>query len=713
MEAVPHAVEPHRVAQHGGAIMRLVDEIFPLVEGFYVDLHKNPELSHREHRTASAVAEWLTRAGFEVETGIGGTGVVGILRNGEGPTVLLRGDMDALPIEERTGLPYASTARGTDDDGNDVPIMHACGHDAHTACLVGAADLLAGERDRWRGTLMIVAQPAEETLHGAGSMLRDGLYTRFGRPDIALAQHVGPQPAGMVSHRAGVILGAAVSYRVRIFGDGGHASRPHLTVDPVVIAANIVTRLQTVVAREVSPSEMAVVTVGVIRAGTKANIIPDEAHLEINTRAVNEAVAERLRDAVERIVRAEAAASGAEREPEIEVDQQAGVTRNEPEATRQVAAAHRAYFGDGYVIELPEPLTASEDFSEYGLPGDPSPVPYVFWFVGSTPHDVWEAAPGATPYEKLASVPGSHSPFFAPDREPTLRAGLAALTVGALTYLGRSEAVAPTGEQQSFGASPIGDPAAPPPPPPAGPDEPYAFPPPAGVGAVPAATHADPQGDAYGDRSDRGDDPYGGRFDDAPAPAGRHGAAGPPDEGATRDGEGESTAYADMADLLDDDEPAPPAAPAPMAPPAPPQGPPVSAPPPSGPPVVPSGPQVPPLRDAAGAPSPGLPEAPPQGTPGSVPQGWPGSPLSGPQAPPPVGPPVSPLPNPPQGAPVAAPPPSGPPAPAPPPQGTPLSAPPPPPGATPYGTGEQPPYEPRYDGYDPGARPPEDPPYRI
>uniref|UniRef100_UPI0036731955 amidohydrolase n=1 Tax=Nocardiopsis sediminis TaxID=1778267 RepID=UPI0036731955 len=767
-------MEPQRVAQHGGAIMRLVDEIFPLVEGFYVDLHKNPELSHREHRTASAVAEWLTRAGFEVETGIGGTGVVGVLRNGEGPTVLLRGDMDALPIEERTGLPYASTARGTDDDGNDVPIMHACGHDAHTACLVGAADLLADERERWRGTLVVVAQPAEETMDGAGSMLRDGLYTRFPRPDIALAQHVGPQPAGMISHRPGVILGAAATYRVRVHGTGGHASRPHLTVDPVVIAANIVTRLQTVVSREVSPAEMAVVTVGVIRAGSKGNIIPDDAYLEINTRALNEAVADRLRTAIERIVLAEAAASGAERNPEIEVFQQAGVTHNEPEATRQVAAAHRAYFGDGYVIELPEPLTASEDFSEYGLPGDPSPVPYVFWFVGSTPHEVWEAAPGATPYEKLASIPAGHSPFFAPDREPTLRAGLAALTVGALTYLGRPEDIAPTGGQRSFGEAPAGPPVAapsappppPPPPPPPGPNEPYNHPRPGAAGAVPAAAHADPQGAAYGEQAGRGDD--------APAPVGRHSGAGAPDDGAAaRGGEGESTAYTDMADFLDDDDDAPPPPPAPAAP-APPQGPPVSAPPPSGPPVVPSGPQVPlsapppsgppiapsgpqaslsapppsgppvvpsgpqiplsapppsgppiapsgpqvpPLRDAAAPPSHGMPGS-PQGLPVSPPQGRPVSPLSGPQAPPPVGPPVPPLPSPPQGAPIAAPPPSGPPqgppVAAPPPQGSPAvsAPPPPPPGATPYGIGE-PPAEPRYDEHDPAARPPEDPPYRY
>ncbi|TDQ47996.1 amidohydrolase [Actinorugispora endophytica] len=435
---MPQAVDPRRVAEHGSEVMRLVDEIFPLVEGFYVDLHRNPELSHQEHRTARAVAEWLSRAGYEVATGVGGTGVVGVLRNGEGPTVLLRGDMDALPVEEKTGLPYASTAYGTDADGQEVPIMHAGGHDAHTACLVGAADLMAGSRDRWSGTLMIVAQPGEETLDGARGMIEDGLYERFGRPDIALAQHVGPQPAGMVVHRAGIILGAASTMKVRVFGRGGHGSQPHTGVDPVVIAATIVTRLQAIVAREINPSEMAVITVGVLRAGTKADIIPDEAYLEINTRSLNEQVSERLHSAIERVVRAEAAASGAQREPEVTVVHSTGMTRNDAEQTRALAAAHRAYFGAPYVIDMPEPSTASEDFGEFGLPGDPDPVPYVMWFVGATPHEVWAAAPGDTPFDKLTAVPGHHSSGFAPDREPTLRAGLAALTIGALSYLGRS-----------------------------------------------------------------------------------------------------------------------------------------------------------------------------------------------------------------------------------------------------------------------------------
>ncbi|WP_338022784.1 amidohydrolase [Allosalinactinospora lopnorensis] len=567
---MPHAVDPRRVAEHGSVVMRLADEIFPLVEGFYVDLHKNPELSHHEHRTARAVAEWLTRAGFEVETGIGGTGVVGVLRNGAGPTVMLRGDMDALPLQEKTGLPYASTARGTDDEGNEVPVMHACGHDVHTACLVGAADLLAGSRDRWSGTLMIVAQPAEEAIDGAAGMLDAGLYTRYGRPDIALAQHVGPQPAGMVSHRAGVILGATSTLKVRIFGTGGHASQPHTTVDPVVIAASIVSRVQSVVSREISPSEMAVVTVGMLRAGTKANIIPDEAYLEINTRALNEAVSERLHSAIERIIRAEASASGAAREPEIQVVQEAGVTSNEPEATRRIAEAHRAYFGDAYVIDLPEPFTGSEDFGAFGLPGDPDPVPYVYWFVGATPHDVWDAASGRTPYEKLEAVPSTHSPFFAPEREPTLTAGLAALSIGALTYLGRAEDSAAEARQPAFMQdTPQGTPVLGPPP--------ESFPPPEGepfAASEAPVPETDPA--AFG-TPDHG----------APAP---HANADPLsyDQSAGRAGQA-----ADMADLLrpDDFQPAPGPRPGPEGPepgtgPPPPTGPAFSAPPPEGPPIA-------------------------------------------------------------------------------------------------------------------------------
>ncbi|WP_106583571.1 amidohydrolase [Murinocardiopsis flavida] len=593
MDAVPHAVDPQRVADHGSAVMRLVEEIFPLVEGFYVDLHKNPELSHQEKRTAKAVAEWLSRAGYEVETGIGSTGVVGVLRNGEGPTVLLRADMDALPMAEKTGLPYASTAHAVGPDGAEVPIMHACGHDAHTACLVGVADLLSESRDHWSGTLMIVAQPAEETVDGASGMLADGLYERFGRPDIALAQHLGPQPAGMVAHRAGVMMAASTTLHVRVFGTGGHASQPDTTVDPVVLGANIVTRLQTVVSRETSPSEMAVVTVGRFQAGSAANIIPDEAYLEINTRALNDHVAGRLHAAIERIVRAEAAASGAPREPEVTVVQQTGITRNSPPDTRSVASAHRAYFGDGYVVDLPEPFSGSEDFGEFGLPGDPNPVPYVFWFVGATPHDVWEAAPGATPYEKLAGVPSNHSPFFAPDREPTLRAGLGALTIAALTYLGAAaNAAAETRQAEPAAFEPV-LPAADT----GGYPSEAQHPAPAAPAAVPAAEDpaedevestqdadmavllAEEDDDDSGPRPGGGYAGYGGQWDSgAAAPGGRPGWDSGADPAAEPGGP-----FPEPSDDAGYDLAPPPYSQGGGYPAGPPQGSPVSAPPPPGP----------------------------------------------------------------------------------------------------------------------------------
>ncbi|QVQ54846.1 amidohydrolase [Spiractinospora alimapuensis] len=419
--------------------MPLAEEVFPLVEGIYVDLHHNPELSNQEFRTARTVAEWLNRCGFEVTSGVGGTGVVGVLRNGDGPTVLLRGDMDALPILERTGLPYASTARATDVDGSDVPVMHACGHDLHTACLVGAADLLSSARNNWQGTLVIVAQPAEETVSGARAMLADGLYSIAPRPDVVLAQHVGPYPAGMVIHREGTMFAAAASYGVRVFGRGGHASRPHATVDPVLVVANIVTRLQGIVAREVDPTDMAVVTVGVLSAGSRSNIIPDEAYFEVDIRAFDLAVHARVEAAVRRVIQAEALAAAAPREPEVTLKARVAPTANDPGNTDQVRAAHRAYFGEPHVVDLLDPRTGSEDCGEFGLPDSEDPIPTVYWLLGGTPHEVWEKAPGDTPYEKLVNVPENHSPFFAPDREPTLRAGVAAMTVAAMSYLGTEE----------------------------------------------------------------------------------------------------------------------------------------------------------------------------------------------------------------------------------------------------------------------------------
>ena len=284
---------------------------------FYRDMHQHPELSLREHRSAQLVAGALRPLGFEVTEHVGGTGVVGLLRNGDGPVVMLRADFDALPVEEQTGLPYASTVRARGQDGEEVPVMHACGHDMHATCLVGAAAMLARTQGTWSGTLLVVFQPAEELARGASDMLSDGLFKRFPVPDIVLGQHVGPLPAGMIGYASGPVMAASDSVRATLYGQGGHGSRPEAAIDPVLMAANVVTRLQGIVAREVPPAETAVVTVGRLQAGTKDNIIPDTAELGINIRTYTAQTRDLVRAAIERIIAAEAIASGAPRPPEV------------------------------------------------------------------------------------------------------------------------------------------------------------------------------------------------------------------------------------------------------------------------------------------------------------------------------------------------------------------------------------------------------------
>jgi hippurate hydrolase len=363
-----------------------------------------------------------------------------VLRNGDGPTVALRADMDALPVREQTGLPYASEVVAKDPHGNDVPVMHACGHDVHTTCLVGAADLLARARDAWSGTVMWLAQPAEETIAGAQLMLRDGLYDRFGTPDVVLGQHVGPFPAGMVFHRPGPVMAATLSLDVKVFGRGGHGSRPETTVDPVVLGAYIVTRLQTIVSREIEPLQPAVVTIGEFHAGTKSNVIPDEARLAINIRSYDDKVQRHIVSAIERIVRAEAEAARCPRLPEITRSYGGPVTSNDAAVVERVKAAHLAWFGSSRVKDMPGPAMGSEDFGLFAHPdGDPNSPPTIatgFWFWGGAGADQLAAAAGDTLLEKVASLPSNHHPGFMVDPEPTLRTGVEALTVAALAYLG-------------------------------------------------------------------------------------------------------------------------------------------------------------------------------------------------------------------------------------------------------------------------------------
>ncbi len=423
-------------------IRELTDAILSEAEALYEELHCHPELSMQETRTAALVVERLHALdAYEVTPGVGGTGIVGVLRNGEGPTVGLRADMDALPLEEKTGLPYASRATGTTLDGRAVSVMHACGHDVHTASLVGAADVLARLRDAWRGTLLLIFQPGEETIAGAEAMLHDGIFTRFPRPDVLLGQHDGSYPAGTVLHRPGVIANACTNLRVRIFGVGGHGAMPDTAVDPILIAAAAIVRLQAIVSREIPARYLPVVTVGSIHAGTRPNIIPDEATMEITLRSTDDAVLDRIEAAVRRIIAAEAEAARAPRPPEITAFEHAPVLNNDAQTTARVAAAHRAFFGAENTLDIPGVQTASEDFGALGLAGPdhfpPPNIPYCFWSFGATNPQTWAQTQGETALEKLAHLPSLHSPFFAPDPLPTLRTSIAALTVAALEFLAR------------------------------------------------------------------------------------------------------------------------------------------------------------------------------------------------------------------------------------------------------------------------------------
>ncbi|MBD5784557.1 amidohydrolase [Cellulosimicrobium terreum] len=413
----------------------------------YTDLHRHPELAFAEHRTAGVVAERLRAWGYDVHDGVGGTGVVGVLDNGTGPRVLLRADMDGLPVTERTGLSYASTDTATTPDGHESGTMHACGHDVHVTCLLGAAAELAAHRETWSGTLVALFQPAEENGGGARAMLADGVYERTGgRPDVVLGQHVMPLPVGVVNLTAGTAMAAADSFHITMHGTGGHGSSPEATVDPVVMAAATVMRLQGVVSREVGAGESAVVTVGSLRAGTQANIIPDRAELLVNVRSFAAPVRERVLAAIRRIVDAEAAASGAPVAPDHETVATFHALVNDPAASARTRAVLARTLeeqrdrietagGRPAVISLP-PLPGSEDVGDLATAAD---VPLVYWNLGGFAASLFEdfdlsAATG------MGSLPDgvapNHSPFFAPVPEPTLDLGVALLVAAAQEWLG-------------------------------------------------------------------------------------------------------------------------------------------------------------------------------------------------------------------------------------------------------------------------------------
>lgn len=398
----------------------------------YTDLHSHPELSFVETRTAALVAERLTALGYAVTTGIGGTGVVGVLENGPGPTVLLRADMDALPVAEATGLPYASTVVGLDRFGIESPVMHACGHDVHVTCLLGAAATLSTERDAYSGTLVVLFQPAEESGGGASAMVADGLYDRIPIPDVVMGQHVAPLPAGMVALPSGVALAAADSLKITLHGQGGHGSRPETTVDPVVMAAATIMRLQTIVSRETAGNEMVVLSIGQIAAGSAPNIIPSTAELRLNIRTVDPEVRTRTLAAVDRIVQGETIVAGAPQPAEVEITDSYPALVNDADATVRVRAALGTQFGAQRIVD-PGAQSGSEDC---GILAEAAGAPCVFWFLGGADPTLFAGAGSVQELmEILRGLPSNHSPYFAPVIEPTLQTGVAAMVAAAHEWM--------------------------------------------------------------------------------------------------------------------------------------------------------------------------------------------------------------------------------------------------------------------------------------
>ncbi|MDV8066719.1 amidohydrolase [Rhodococcus sp. IEGM 1366] len=401
----------------------------PTLANLYKDLHSHPELGFQEHRTAEIVATRLTSLGFDVTTGIGKTGVVGVLKNGPGPTALLRADMDALPVKEDTGLDYASTVTATDQNGKTVPVAHACGHDLHTTCLLGAAQILSTDTASWSGTLLLVFQPAEELGAGSQAMVDDGLFDKVPKPDVVLGQHVAPLPAGKIAGHAGPSYAGSDSLRVRLVGKGAHGSMPENSVDPVVMAAETVLRLQTIVSREVPSTAIAVLTVGSIHAGDAANVIPGEAELQLNIRSYDSAVRERILNSVDRIVRGEAATAGAPEDPTITEIERFPIVVNDPAALGKTLDAFASWLGEDNILD-PGAGAGSEDV---GILATSSGAQLSYWLLGGTDPSLFTTGDMTDP--ALRTVPSNHSPHYAPVIEPTLTIGVSALVTATRTWL--------------------------------------------------------------------------------------------------------------------------------------------------------------------------------------------------------------------------------------------------------------------------------------
>jgi len=403
----------------------------PQLMALYRDLHANPELSMQEVRTPAKLAAEVRKLGFQVTEHVGKTGVVAVMKNGPGPVLLIRADMDALPVKEETGLPFASKVMGKLPDGTATPVMHACGHDTHVATWLGTARRLAAMKDQWSGTVVMVLQPGEELVMGAQAMLDDGLFTRFPKPDYLIAFHdAATLPAGVIGVTPGYVLANVDTVNVVVKGVGGHGAYPQNTKDPIVLASRIVTSLQTLVSRENTPFNPAVVTVGSFHAGTKSNIIPDQAKLALTVRSYAPETRKLLLDGIRRIVRGEAIAAGMpdDRMPTVEIEQpSADATYNTPELSARLTKLFGAHFGADRVVEG-QPVMAAEDFSRYWL-ADKTKQSTIFW-VGGVPKAKWDAANGDT-----TKLPALHSPLWAPEAETVISTATEAMTVAAFDIL--------------------------------------------------------------------------------------------------------------------------------------------------------------------------------------------------------------------------------------------------------------------------------------
>ncbi len=415
------------------AVKARVDAELPRLLDLYKHLHAHPEISFQEVKTAARIADEMKQAGFEVTAKFGGNGVVGVLKNGPGPTVLVRTDLDGLPVLEETGLPYASKTRTKDDKGNDVPTMHACAHDIHMASFIGTARVLARVRDQWSGTLVFIGQPAEERVGGAKAMLAEGLYTKFPRPDFCLALHAASDlPAGVVGHTEGYALANADTVDIIVRGVSGHGAWPHMTKDPIVLSAQIILALQTIVSRETSPTEPCVVTVGSIHGGTKHNIIPEEVRLQLTLRSYSDEVRDNSIAALKRIVRGQALAAGLPEKllPTVEISEEgAKSTYNDPALTKRLMGNIGRWIGQGNIIAK-APVMGAEDFGLYGRV-EPRIPSCIFWLGTITKESVAESI------KTGKTLPSLHSSKFAPVPEPTIRTGVTAMSAAVLELVGK------------------------------------------------------------------------------------------------------------------------------------------------------------------------------------------------------------------------------------------------------------------------------------